>query len=101
MVHTPDDGVRIYGGPVSSQRPTSAPTIPATMRTKATKVVGGNNRSRWWVESPGGWDPSRSPSRYGFDCGGRHRNSEGRITAAKLTELYDAAVTRGVGDIFI
>jgi hypothetical protein len=100
MVWTPDDGVRIYGGMVSSQRPPRTRTIPVKLKAKAPPW--GNNGSLWWVESPGGWDPSQPPTRYGYDCRGKHDGAaDGRVTAAKLAELYDRAVARGEGDIFI
>jgi hypothetical protein len=58
-------------------------------------------RARWWDHSPDGWNPDRLPSLYGYDCGGRHRGTAGRITAVRLTRLYLEAATRGERDIFI
>jgi hypothetical protein len=63
---------------------------------------GRRRAARWWNQTEGlRHDRRPYPPRYGWDCGGRHRDRIGRITSDRLTSLYEAAARRGEDTIWL
>jgi hypothetical protein len=64
-----------------------------------------NRRARWWDHSPGGsWIDGATddaPTRYKYDCGGKHHSSTGFVTMDTLTTKYHEAVERADTEILL
>ena len=57
-------------------------------------------KARWWDASPSEWSPD-NPTRWKYDCGGKHRMSTGYVTMGTLTAKYHQAVERGDPEILL
>jgi hypothetical protein len=62
---------------------------------------GQKRAARWWDQSPDGWNLDRTPTRYGYDCEGKHRGTRGTIGHALLEQLCRDAQARGEHSIYL
>jgi hypothetical protein len=56
--------------------------------------------ARWWDASPAGWSPD-NPTRWKYDCGGKHHSTVGYVTMDRLTTMYHKAVAAGDREILL